>query len=328
MTRELHDDDARAEALVERALQDNAALGPALAAVRALASRALEDASDDVQGDAPARYHGLIYRLHTDAARGTYARRRLLAEAGYEVEERLLLARGEPYEPTAGEFRAEVVAALDRKAKHRHPMMTYMFDGEPSWGALQVYMEHHWFRSRAFHRELTEFSLTRSLAHASAVCENLFEEMGERDPAGAHPFLLQRLLRHMEVPCSFEDHPTWPEAHAYLNNRVRCARNPEPAWGLSVLLALEYGTPAVHGGIYALLRRRAVPEEFCEFHRVHMLGDEAHADALFELVDQLITSDAQRRVFMRSLARHRELGARYLDRVWAAMQARSDDGRK
>ncbi len=115
-----------------------------------------------------------------------------------------------------------------------------------------------------------------SLGHASVLHRNLYDETGGEDSEQAHPFLLQRLLRHLGVPHGFHDRPELPEAQAYLNNRIRCARHPNRAWGLAVLYSLEAGTPATHGNIYALLQRFGVPDAR-EFHRVHMSAAVEHA---------------------------------------------------
>jgi hypothetical protein len=152
------------------------------------------------------------------------------------------------------------------------------------------------------------------------VVANLHEELGEGRPGRAHPELLQRLLRHLDVRCEHEHRPSWPEAWAYLNNRVRCARSSEPAWGLAVMFSLEHGTPATHGSIHDLLERMGVPEPLLEFHRIHRLGDAAHAEAFMGQIERLVLTPHARRVLLCSLDHHRELGMRYFDRIWQEMK--------
>lgn len=290
-------------------------------ALAALAERATEQ--DEI---AYAAYHAQLYELHERVDAETQATRRWLCHAGYAVEEaRILRERAEDSRfdvedaaPLA--LRRRLVAEHERRSGLRHPMSTHLFHGRPTRRDVLVYLEHHWYRSRGFHRELTELSLGLPLTESRVVVANLHEELGEGQPGRAHPELLQRLLVHLQVPCTFDRRPSWPEAHAYLNNRVRCARSGEPAWGLAVMFALEYGTPATHGSIYELLARMGVPEPQREFHRIHMLGDEAHAEAFIEQILRLVVTPAARRILLVSLDHHRALGMRYFDRIWREIQ--------
>ncbi|MCY1061430.1 iron-containing redox enzyme family protein [Nannocystis sp. SCPEA4] len=313
---------AAIEALVDAvraALRDRA---PRLAAAAAtalhdLATRAFVDADEA----AAATYHGLVWDLHADPDHRTYPLRLWLVQAGYAVEEACVPPV--PPKPALGpdDLLARLAAEQQQRGGLAHPLSQHMFHGDPTAADLAIYLRHHWHRSRLFYRELTELALTCPLRHASVLHRNLHDETGGEDSERAHPFLLQRLLRHLGVPHGFHDRPELPEAQAYLNNRIRCARHPNRAWGLAVLYSLEAGTPAAHGNIYALLQRFGVPDDVREFHRVHMTADVEHARETAGLIGELVTSSEDQATLVASLRYHRALGRRYFDAIWREIQA-------
>lgn len=299
---------------------------PAAVARAAQALAALAERATPANAEAYGGYHALLWALHEQTDPCTYAARRWLCEAAYAVEEARILAAHahdpsfDVAEPSPAALRERILAVHEHGSGLRHPLSTHVLEGAPTLLDVLVYLQHHWYRSRGFHRELTELSLGLPLPQAQPIVANLYDELGEGQPGRSHPELLQRLLVQLGVPCSFEERPPWVEALAYLNNRVRCARSGEPAWGLAVLFSLEHGTPATHGRILALLRRLGVPEPLCEFHRIHALGDAAHAEVVLKLVLGRVVEPAARRVLLVSLAHHRALGLRYFDRIWREIQ--------
>lgn len=309
---------AHLDALVRSALDDRApaAAAAAYTALGELATRAFSD-----ENAAATTYHGLVWDLHADTDASTYALRAWLVQAGYAVEE-AHVQPVEPFEPLAPD--ALLARLRDEHARASglaHPMSTHMFHGAPTLDELKIYLRHQWHRSRLFYRELTELALTRPLAQASVLHRNLYDETGGEDPTLAHPRLLQRLLRHLDIPHGFADRPELPAAQAYLNNRIRCARHCNPAWGLAVLFALEYGTPATHGNIDALLGRFGIADDLRAYHRVHMTADEEHAQETADLIAEAVTSPADQAILIASLRHHRALGRRYFDEIWREMQA-------
>ncbi|MCB9706217.1 MAG: iron-containing redox enzyme family protein [Myxococcales bacterium] len=305
-------------AIIEEALRPGA--GPEAAAAAHAAFGALARRASGGDAAAHDRYHELLWALHADRDHRSYALRWWIAGAGYAVDEAAIapVEIGEALAPDA--FAARIREEHASRSGLRHPMSVYFFEGAPTLDEFKIYLRHHWHRSRLFYRELAELALSRELAEASVVFRNLYDEGGQEESAGAHPFLLQRLLRHLEVPCGFDDVPELTEARAYLSNRIRCARHPNPAWGLAVLFALEYGTPATHGNIYRLLRRLGVPEEACEFHRLHMTADIEHAEETVSLIAALIRGAEDQGIFLASLRHHRALGGRYFDAIWREVQ--------
>jgi pyrroloquinoline quinone (PQQ) biosynthesis protein C len=309
---------AALDARVRAALADRSPTAAAAAATALGELATLAFAGDDAAATA---YHGLVWDLHADPDHATHALRGWLVQAGYAVEQAYVPV--DPPQPALApaDLLARLAAEQARNAGLAHPMSAHMFHGDPSLAELKIYLRHHWHRSRLFYRELTELALTCPLRHASILHRNLYDETGGEHSERAHPFLLQRLLRHFDLPHGFADRPELPEAQAYLNNRIRCARHPNPAWGLAVLYSLEAGTPATHGNIHALLRRFGVPDEAREFHRVHMTADVEHARETAELIGDIVQSPADQAILLASLRYHRALGRRYFDAIWREMQA-------
>jgi pyrroloquinoline quinone (PQQ) biosynthesis protein C len=314
-TYEVHD----LAALTRGAIDPCASSDAATRGRNAFAELARRAQGDD---DAAVAYHDLLWDLHADPDRRTSALRGWIAAAGYEVEEAAIAPVELPVALEPAAFAERIQGELAALSGLVHPMSAHLFAGEPTVDEVKIYLRHHWHRSRLFFRELTDLSLGRPLAEASVLFRNLYDEGGGEDPARAHPFLLQRLLRHLGVPCDFDERPALAEARAYLNNRIRCARAANPAWGLAVLYALEAGTPATHGAIYRLLRRLGVPEEACEFHRLHMTADIEHADETLGLVADLVRAAGDQAIFLASLRHHRGLGRRYFDAIWREIQGK------
>jgi pyrroloquinoline quinone (PQQ) biosynthesis protein C len=312
---------------IEAALAGSAAPVTVARAAEALAELAEHATPDDPI--AYRGYHALLFELHERQDPFTYATRRWLCQAAYAVEEaRILAARADDPRFAADDLsgpqlRARIIAEHDRRSGLRHPLSAHLFEGTPARHDVLVYLQHQWFRSRGFYRELVELGLGFELAQAQGMIANLHDELGEGQPGRSHPELLERLLVHLGVPCGAHERPAWVEAHAYLNNRVRCARSGEPAWGLAVLFALEYGTPATHGSIHELLQRMGVPESLCEFHRIHRHVDIGHAEVIIEQTLRQVVTPSARRTFLVSLDHHRALGMRYFDRIWREIQGTS-----
>ena len=323
-------------ALINTALEDRQGPEAAARAYRAMVElSALAHADPHSQSGAAPEHHGaeqpspafsayhrLLWRLHVHPERLHDPLRAWLASAGYDAEEATIpLPAVDPTLDQDG-FIALICAEHEARSGLRHPMSAHLFEGDPpEFAELAIYLRHHWHRSRLFYRELADFSLGRDLAAASVIFRNLYDEGGGEQTPKAHPFLLQKLLLHLRIPCGFADEPELPQALAYLSNRIRCSRRANAAWGLAVLFSLEYGTPTTHGNIYRLLRHFEVPEEFCEFHHLHMSADVEHARELVDLIRERVLSAEDRATFIASLRHHRALGRRYFDAIWREIQA-------
>jgi hypothetical protein len=158
---------------------------------------------------------------------------------------------------------------------------------------------------------------------STPLYENLFDEAGNGDPNKAHPILLQNLLRYRDLPCDLDAESTMPEEQAYLNNRIRCLRHPDEAWGLALVYLLESVTAANHKKIYRMLEQAGIPADYLEFHYVHGFVDEVHSAELWGLVARRTDDGAFRKTFLRSALHHFEVTRQYYDAMWVEMQALS-----
>jgi pyrroloquinoline quinone (PQQ) biosynthesis protein C len=264
-------------------------------------------------------YQSLLFDLHHNCSLRPHATRDWLASVIHVEQERFIDRPEAIAALPAKKFEERILQVFEQGTRLKHPLSAYMFTGQPTLDNLKIFLRHHWYRSRHFWRELANFSLRLDLASASVIYGNLHEESGSALPGKAHPFLLAHLLEYLGLSPDFEQKPTLFEALPYLNNRIRCSRHDNVGWGLAVLFALEYGTPANHSKLYELLRQFSVPEEYCEFHRLHAIVDQDHGRDLLRLSVELLTTAETQNAFFTSLRHHQQLGWHYFDAIWREM---------
>jgi pyrroloquinoline quinone (PQQ) biosynthesis protein C len=271
------------------------------------------------EGEAYEAYQGVLFALYEDDDPSTDAARRWLVSRVTPIEDAHVPLPAEKPALAPRAFLATIESGLSMRARLGSEMARHLFDGAPPIEDVALYILHHWYRSRGFYRLLADFALHAPLAHAAALYDNLGDEAG----AGGtlpHPVLLQRLVRHLDQPSGFADRPRELEALVYLNNRWRCARHPDPQWGLAVLYALEYTTTETHRNILGMLERAGLPADACEFHRLHASCDEQHAALMVEHIYEVTQTAEQQRRFRASLARHQALSRAYFQRIWRTMR--------
>lgn len=284
--------------------------------LRELAERAVPD------GDEMRAAHRVLYFMHRQRAREVRAAADWIAQGCYPVLE----ARVAPVDLERAlppvEFMARVKAELSMRGKLGSAMSQHLFAGTPSLADVRIYMHHHWFRSRWFFQLLGDFAARSPLEDAGALFHNLAEETGGLpDGVPAHPLLLKRLTDHLGLGLDFDDHPSEWQALQYLNNQARSARTTDAAWGLALFFAMEYTTPETHGNIHAMLRRLGIPDDCCEFHRVHTTGDVQHAADFAAIIARRIISREDQRTFLRSLVEHRRVTRIYFELIWEQMRS-------
>jgi pyrroloquinoline quinone (PQQ) biosynthesis protein C len=271
--------------------------------------------------EAYAAYQGTMFALHTNRDPATYTTRAWLASRMYPLEEEQIERVQLPEKLSWDDFVDRAKNEGSSKQRIAHPMSRHLFEGDPSLGAVRVYLHHHWHRTKDFYQRLAELAVRLEMDDAAVVYENVAEEVGVGD-APAHPPLLQALLAHLDIPCDVTDEPTHPAAHAYLNEWFRACRAPRLEWGLGFVFSIEWGVPQVHGRIHALLERKGIPEEHRKFHWMHSTLDLEHSDEILEVAERLITTKEGQEMFLSEL-RHRKqvLGPPYFDSIWEEMQA-------
>lgn len=284
-------------------------------AVRALATRALSG-----EEDCFSHYQKVLFSLHYSDNRRTEAARRWLATEIYDVEDAAF--RISDFRPVAPEsFKETVDTLIASRTRTRHPFSVHMFDGSPTQREIRFFLHHHWIRSFDFYRLLAELAMRfDKIEDAAVFYRNLYGEAGRENAAEAHPRLLEKLIRYMKLPVEVDLKDLHPLEMAYLNNRLRCVRHPDLAWGLAVVYAIEAVSTVNHRRIYELLQRAGVPEEYCEFHRLHGIGDEIDTRELWELIESRSGDAEFQRTFLQSLTRHFEINTRYFDHLWDSMR--------
>ncbi len=294
-------------------------LSTAAASLLALTERGLS-------GDAEsyAQYQTLLMELHLPGEPRTEPTRRWLASQIYQVEDRFA-PQVPAFQPLPVEaFRARVDEEIASRTRVRHPMSVHLFQGTPSREEVKYFLHHHWIRSYNFYSLLAELAFRfEDIADASVFYRNLYGEAGAESADRSHPALLATLMKYFEIPLRIDFQPLHTQEKAYLNNRIRCVRHTNIAWGLSLLYAVESVSRVNHLRIYELLQRQGIPEEYCEFHRLHGTQDEIDTEELWELISKYASDESFQRTFMQSLARHFEINRKYFDVLWSEMQGLS-----
>ena len=282
-----------------------------------LAKRGLSGDSDSY-----AQYQALLLDLHLPGEARTEATRRWLASKIYEVEDGFV---PEPTDFTllpVDAFRERVDAEIASQTRVRHAMSLHLFQGNPSHEEVQFFLQHHWIRSYNFYSLLAELAFRfDDIADASVFYRNLYGEAGAESADRSHPALLAKLMEYFGIPLRIDFSSLNALEKAYLNNRIRCVRHTDTAWGLSLLYAVESVSRVNHLRIYELLQRRGIPEEPSEFHRLHGTQDEIDTEELWQLISKFAGKEAFQRTFMQSLAQHFAINRRYFDVLWQEMQA-------
>lgn len=222
------------------------------------------------------------------------------------------------------EFRKKVDAEIEARSRVRHPMSVHLFQGTPPVEDVRFFLEHHWVRSYNFYSLLAELAFRfENIEDASVFYRNLYGEAGAETPERSHPALLSHLMTYFDIPLRIDFPALHPLEKAYLNNRIRCVRHTDVAWGLALLYAVESVSCVNHRRIYELLQRLGVPEQPSEFHRLHGTQDEIDTEEMWALIAKFAPSEDFQRKFMQSLARHFEINRAYFDLLWEQMQANS-----
>jgi hypothetical protein len=249
-----------------------------------------------------------------------------VAQKLYQAEEQTIPDVDDPGTSSPDEFKAFIDDFTKQRSRLTHPMSNHLYNEKPSLPEIDLFLEHHWMRSSLFYRFIGEFGLRlQNFEDSTPLFENLFDESGNGNPEKAHPILLQNLLRFREIPAEFDVVSNMAEEQAYLNNRIRCLRHPDLAWGLAVVYLTESVTAANHRKIHRMLQDAGIPDPFLEFHYIHGFVDEVHSADLWNLVARRCNDQAFRKKFLRSAQQHFLITQKYYDALWAEMKALNGD---
>jgi pyrroloquinoline quinone (PQQ) biosynthesis protein C len=305
---------------VSEALKPGASMHLLMSAAESLLELVRRGLSGD--RDSYAQYQALLLDLHLPGEAHTEPTRRWLASQIYRIEDELA---PEPAEFTLlplSAFRERVDAEIASQTRVRHPMSLHLFQGAPSHHEIKLFLHHHWIRSYNFYSLLAELAFRfDDIADASVFYRNLYGEAGEQSADRSHPALLAKLIEYFGIPLRIDFSSLNPLEKAYLNNRIRCVRHTDTAWGLALLYAVESVSQVNHLRIYELLQRQGVPEGPSEFHRLHGTQDEIDTEELWKLISKFAGKESFQRTFMQSLAQHFSINRKYFDVLWEEMQA-------
>lgn len=277
-------------------------------------------------GDATAyaQYQATLLELHIPGDPRTEPTRRWMASQVYLIEDKFAPKLADFKLLPVDEFRKQVDAEIEARSRVTHPMSVHLFHGTPPLQDVRFFLEHHWTRSYNFYSLLAELAFRfEAIEDASVFYRNLYGEAGAETPERSHPALLSHLMTYFDIPLRIDFPALQPLEKAYLNNRIRCVRHTDVAWGLALLYAVESVSCVNHRRIYEMLQRLGVPEQPSEFHRLHGTQDEIDTEEMWALIAKFAPSEAFQRTFMQALARHFEINKAYFDMLWQQMQGQS-----
>lgn len=279
-----------------------------------------------LEGDAVAalEYETLLWELHTRDEPETELARRWIAGNLYPVIERHIpQVEIQDYSPE--QFMDQFEQMVAKGGRSAHPMVKHMIEGDPNREQIRIWMEHNLKRTRALYQDATDLAvrLCRDVEDASIMYNYLYGEIGEADPNGAHPILIQNTARYLDVDASFTSPPKLRSEMAYLNNRTRSFRTTQPAWGLAIFYVTDVFVTKAHAKLHDVLVKAGIPEEHNQYYKVHISLVPPRRRREWKWLQKFLARDGFQQAFLTSLDHHFKLQNAYFDRVWESMQSRS-----
>lgn len=183
-----------------------------------------------------------------------------------------------------------------------------------------------------FCREFTRF-LAAAMAHCpdeatlGVLGHNLWEELGEGDPARAHPALFRRFTRALGLSdAELAAIPAEPETQALIDTYLGLGRQ----FGLvGALGAICYASEGIVGALYGHIRKglfQAIqfPEGSLEFFDVHVLVDDGHADQIESVLLPLLRTEADVHTVEKALVLAMDARCRFFDAVLRVATRQAD----
>jgi pyrroloquinoline-quinone synthase len=176
----------------------------------------------------------------------------------------------------------------------RHPFVERCRAGELTLEQVRVLACQMYKFCHSFPRYLaTALTLCTDEDTRMVIAENLWDELGEGDPARAHAALLRRFTRSLDITdAQLDEVPTLPETAALIDTYLGLAAR----HGLAGILgALCFASEGIVAALYTtlqdgVLRSGAVDAQALEFFTVHIHVDGGHADKLEAVLLPLLES--------------------------------------
>jgi pyrroloquinoline quinone (PQQ) biosynthesis protein C len=248
--------------------------------------------------------------------------RRWLAQFGYRVEERYV-SRVDDFDALSdGAFAERIDAEIKRQSRTNHPLSQFIYSGEASRAQLRAFVHHQWFRTFKLYRDAAELALNLpNLDDAAFLYRYLYGETGGEEIAEAHSHLLGRLVKVMGLEPDFDLRPTMLEEVVYLNNRARCYRHTDVAWGLAIFYVTELVVPANHERLYQAFKSFGLSDEENAYYKIHITMVPPRVKREWKLIGDRLGNAAFQKTFLTSLRHTLTIEHAYYDAVWAEIRA-------
>lgn len=216
----------------------------------------------------------------------------------------------------------------ERAHSHRlwqHPFVERCRAGHLSHAEIQVLA----VQMYKFSREFPGF-LAGALVHCEdeaariVIAENLWEELGEGDPAKTHAELFRRFTRALGIDDgTLEAAPMLPGTQHLVDTYRALSRQADPR---EILSALCYASEGIVAALYTLIQGgllndgRFSREALC-FFEVHVAVDDGHADKLEALLLPMLATPGSLKAAEAALDLAMNARCRFFDSVMDAVHA-------
>lgn len=150
------------------------------------------------------------------------------------------------------------------------------------------------------------------------IGENLWEELGEGDPQGAHAALFRRFTRALGIDdAQLSAVPAQPETSALIDTYRRLG---DHHGVLGILGALCYASEGIVGALYSqietgLLQASAFDRDALMFFEVHIRVDDGHADKLESILLPMLRTRGDELVVEQAIRTALDARCRFFDGV-------------
>ncbi|MGE4133731.1 MAG: iron-containing redox enzyme family protein [Bdellovibrionales bacterium] len=222
------------------------------------------------------------------------------------------------------DFRKQLDGLGGSRVRVDHPMTIHLLSDKANMDEVKFYLLHNWYRARYFYKIIADLAQRVDLDMAGMFYDNLKEETGgEHGEADAHTKFIEKLVKHMGIPCRYDDTPGMVEALEYLNHRKRCSRSPNIAWGVGVFYAIE-STAGGFATVQKMLDGKGISKEFTQFHSLHSTVDCDHERLVMDAAAARFTDTHTQEIIFSCVRHHQKLSTKYFDAIWRDMRQASE----
>jgi pyrroloquinoline-quinone synthase len=177
-------------------------------------------------------------------------------------------------------------------------------EGVVSLMELKAFVLQHHYYSRNFTRYLCALlSNLGAEADRLSLAFNLFEELGLGTCGQVpHTQIYRSLMQLIGVKPG--DAPVLPSTQFLIDRMFVSCREPDPLVGLGALcLGAEAIVPHIYSQVVQGFRAHGIAETTLEFFHIHIMGDDAHALTMKEIIEHELVVDATKAHVLQNSAR-------------------------